>query len=335
MDRLTGAFCFVLSLATWDDTGSTGGGVPAAAERKTAAEPGLRAMPSDRVLRSLATQPITKVKKGQGGRTLAFHVVLVDGARAYFKPEQTFAANWFSEVASFHVDRLLGLYRVAPVVSRRLPWSAFAAAAANDSRRPEIRVARDGTVRGALIAWIDTKPVPLGLPDGWEAWLRCEEPPKISPFQRVDDWRRGRVSRRAGGTAPTPDVPERPAELSDLILFDYLIANLDRWGGGFTNVRTLGPGGPLIHLDNANGFGRGVVRTKLMDLRLHAVQRFRSQTIEAIAEFDVEALRARLAEEPTAPVLDDRQLAAFEARRRHVLEHVAEMRERFGAAARW
>ena len=53
------------------------------------------------------------------------------------------------------------------------------------------------------------------------------------------------------------DRADRGAELSDLVLFDYLIHNIDRWGGGFTNVRTRGEGGPLVFLDNAGGFGAG------------------------------------------------------------------------------
>ena len=47
-----------------------------------------------------------------------------DGTKAYFKAEQTFsAANWFGEVAAYHLDRMLGLGRVPCVVSREFPWA--------------------------------------------------------------------------------------------------------------------------------------------------------------------------------------------------------------------
>jgi Golgi casein kinase Fam20 len=292
----------------------------------------LNALPRDGVLVSLATERVADVEKGTGGRSLAFRVALADGTRAYFKPEQSYAAYWFSEVASFHVDRLLALHRVSPVASRRLPWSVFAAEASDDPRRSEIRVAHDGSVRGAMIAWIDGELVPLALPDGWEAWLRFDALPKVSPFQSVSDWRRARVTPRPL-VVPKPDKPDRAAELSDLVLFDHLIGNLDRWGGGFTNVRTLGRGGALIYLDNANGFEHNRVRSKLLRVRLEAVQRFRRRTIEAIRRFDINALEARLGNEQAPPILDRQQLAELEVRRRQLLEHVAKMQRRHGRAA--
>ena len=59
------------------------------------------------------------------------------------------------------------------------------------------------------------------------------------------------------------------------MLFDYLIHNIDRWGGGFTNVRTRGEGGPLGFLDNAGGFGAGPARIGFEATRLLAGERVR------------------------------------------------------------
>jgi hypothetical protein len=290
-------------------------------------------LPSDELLASLREQPLASVKKGGGGRSLSFRVTLGDGTQAYFKPEQSFAAHWYSEVASFHIDRMLGLRRVTPVAARKLPWSRLSSAAGSDYRVSELRIQRDGSVRGALIAWIDGKLVPAALPDGWEAWLRVEEPEGVTPFQRVGGWRSGKHRWKPDVAPHEPDIPERPAELSDLVLFDYLIGNLDRWGGNFTNVRTLGSGGPLVHLDNANGFHRRDGGLDLLDAQLSAVQRFRKRTIEAIRTFDVVELEARLAREPTGPILDREQLDALERRRKRLLEHVAEMQREHGAEA--
>ncbi|MDW8363807.1 MAG: hypothetical protein RMK74_15550, partial [Myxococcales bacterium] len=90
------------------------------------------------VLRALATEPVVHAVKGSGGRSLAFKLTLADGTVGYFKPSQTFSASrWWSEVVSHYLDRALGLGRVPPTVSRRLPWAPLAQAAAGDRRLGE------------------------------------------------------------------------------------------------------------------------------------------------------------------------------------------------------
>ena len=160
----------------------------------------------------------------------------------------------------------------------------------------------------------------------------------ITPYQRPVDYRADLNGRSGVREATDPSRPEagrpdtegRPAELSDMIVFDYLTQNVDRWGGDFTNVRTRGPGGPLIYLDNGAGFWLGQQRLGLMEARLKALQRFRRSTIEAVRRLDVERFAARLKSDPLAPVLNERQLQGLETRRVAVLEHVQEMIARFG-----
>jgi hypothetical protein len=141
-----------------------------------------------------------------------------------------------------------------------------------------------------------------------------------------------RASRGDRSEPATPDTEERPAELSDLIVFDYLTQNVDRWGGDFTNVRSRGLGGPLIYLDNGAGFWLGEQRLGLMEARLKALQRFRRATIEAVRNFDIERFAARLQEDPLSPVLNEKQLDGLALRRSAVLEHVDAMVARFGEA---
>ena len=100
--------------------------------------------------------------------------------------------------------------------------------------------------------------------------------------------------------ATEPDQESRPAELSDLIVFDYLTQNVDRWGGDFTNLRIRGPGGPLIYLDNGAGFWLGEQRLGLMEARLKALQRFRRATVEAVRRLDVDAFALAGGESPPA-----------------------------------
>ncbi|MGB5286080.1 MAG: hypothetical protein WBN29_16335, partial [Polyangiales bacterium] len=239
-----------------------------------------------------------------------------------------------------YLDRELGLGRVPPTTGRRFPWSELRAAAGGDPRVRELSIAKDGTVRGAFVWWIPEPLKRVRMGRNWERWLRIHKSLPITPYQRPVDYRAD-LNRRPGvreATDPsrpiarTPDIEQRPAELSDLIVFDYLTQNVDRWGGDFTNLRSRGEGGPLIYLDNGAGFWLGEQRLGLMEARLKALQRFRKSTIEAVRKLDVERLTKRLLTDPLAPVLNEKQLDGLEQRRRAVLEHVDAMVARFGEA---
>lgn len=290
---------------------------------------------------SLRDAAVKTVKKGRGGRSLAFHITLEDGTQGYFKPRQSFsAAHWYSEVAAYYLDRALGLGRVPPTTGRRLPWSVLKAAAGSDDRISELAIERDGTIRGAFIWWIPERLKRLRMGRQWERWVRVQPRLPITPYQRPVDYRAD-LRKKPGvreATDPSrplaknPGMETRPAELSDLIVFDYLTQNVDRWGGDFTNVRTRGADGPLVYLDNGAGFWLGNQRLGLMEARLRALQRFRRSTIDAVRGLDVDALAASMKDDPLAPVLNSKQLEGLRQRREAVLEHVDAMVARFGEA---
>jgi hypothetical protein len=295
---------------------------------------------ADRI-EALRTAEIAAVIKGKGGRSLAFKITLADGTRGYFKPKQTFsAAHWYSEVAAYYLDRELGIGRVPPTTGRVFRWSELRQAASGDARVSELGITEDGTVKGAFIWWIPEPLKRVRMGRKWERWVRIQKWLPTTPYQRPVDYRAD-LSGRPGvreATDPSrpiaqaPDTEDRPAELSDLIVFDYLTQNVDRWGGDFTNVRTRGSGGPLIYLDNGAGFWLGEQRLGLMEARLRALQRFRRSTIEAVRRLDVERFAARLQSDPLAPVLNEKQLDGLAQRRGAVLEHVDAMVARFGEA---
>jgi len=307
-------------------------------DAQTGSEP-FPAQADEVAIAALRTAEISKVTKGQGGRSLAFKITLADGTRGYFKPQQSFsAAHWYSEVAAYYLDRELGLGRVPPTTGRTFRWSELKDAAAHDRRVSELAIAQDGTVRGAFIWWIPEPLKRIRMGRQWERWVRVQPSLPISPYQRPVDYRAD-LNRRPGireATDPgrpiagAPDTPGRPAELSDLIVFDYLTQNVDRWGGDFTNVRSRGPDGPLIYLDNGAGFWLGEQRLGLMEARLKALQRFRRSTIEAVRKLDIARFAERLRSDPLAPVLNHKQLDGLALRRRAVLEHVDAMVARFG-----
>jgi hypothetical protein len=298
----------------------------------------------DTLRAALLNGRIQKVEKGRGGRSLGFKLMLDSGEKAYFKAHQTFsAANWFGEVASYHLDRMLGLGRVPMVVSRMFPWELLAPAAGKDVRKAEIIV--NGTmVQGALVAWVTGQLQPLPHQPGWERWVRVQHWPTsaISPFQRPAVWAAQLASRgmsiskeeraRRRNMRPEPDREDRAAELSDLVVFDYLTRNQDRWGGENANVLIRGPKGPLVFLDNGASFEPGDPRPSLMEARIHTLQRFRRRTIAAVRAFDIEKFKGRLAKEQIQPVLSEAQLTGLVLRRQALLDWVAENEVAHGEA---
>ncbi|MBC7171206.1 MAG: hypothetical protein H5U40_02200 [Polyangiaceae bacterium] len=326
---------------------------PEALATRTVAEPSAEAPPPEQTQsggflgesdelrrRSLESEPIASVEKGSGGRSLGFKITLRDGTRGYFKPEQSFsAAHWWSEVAAYYVDRELGFGRVPPLVGRRFGWKELRAAAGDDRRVRELAIAADGTVRGAFIGWVDGGLEPLGLPREWERWVRVRAGLGTTPYQRPAEYRAMLGGSRDEGlealdprrrrAEASPEPAERAAELSDLIVFDYLIQNVDRWGGGFTNVRTRGANGPLVFLDNGAGFWPDP-RLPLMEARLRHLERFRRGTVEALERFDLARLEARIARDPLAPVLSAKQLGDLGGRVEALRAHIGAMRAQHG-----
>lgn len=301
--------------------------------------PGFLGEPDGSRIEALRSEKIASTKKGKGGRSLAFKITLEDGTEGYFKPKQSFsAAHWYSEVAAYYLDRELGIGRVPPTTGRTFAWAELEEAAGNDKRIEELEIEKDGNIEGAFVWWIPDPLERLKLGRQWERWIRVQKTLPITPYQRPVDYRadlNGRPGVREATDpsrplASAPNTEERAAELSDMIAFDYLTQNVDRWGGNFTNVRTLGKGGPLIYLDNGAGFWLGEQRLGLMEARLKALQRFRRSTVEAFRKLDVDRFARRLATDPLAPVLNERQLNGLKRRQQAFLAHVDRMIDRFG-----
>jgi len=315
------------------------------------ADVGFMGKPEAARMKYMREAAVTAIRRGSGGRSLSFKLTFHDGSHGYFKPEQSFSgAHWYAELAAYHIDRALGLGRVPPVVARRMEWRRLKSNAKGDKRVQEIKVGDDGMVRGALVHWIDEKLGNAKTPPGWESWVRVTNYPAqgTTPFQRpalytaaLDVARARRKSGRPQETyyksVPEPGREGLPAELSDMLVLDYLTHNIDRWGGENVNLLTLGKGGPLIFLDNGAGFFHGPDRQGLMEDRLKVQQCFRRNTLDALEKLDVEALGKAMAADPLGPFLDAKLLAGLEVRRRALLDRATAMMRTHGedAVLKW
>ena len=264
-------------------------------------------------LRRLTTGEITEVTLNGGGTTLTLRVRFADGQKAVLKSEQrATGSNHRAEIAAYHLDRLLGLGRVAPVAGRPLSLRWLKERLAGDpatlERLEREVVARGDRVEGALIGWHTRPPLAADPPRGWES------------------------------NPPTEGTPQEPwMAWSDMVLFDALIDNTDRWSGG--NVMTLGPGGPVIFLDNASAFlGWRARQGAFLEKPLGRLCEFRDRTVQALRSAAPGGrlsppLAASLSRDPLAPVLSPGVLEAMDGRYERVLRHIEGCKERPGGAA--
>ncbi|MEZ4228197.1 MAG: hypothetical protein R3B89_03470 [Polyangiaceae bacterium] len=275
-------------------------------------------------LRRMSRAAITKATQNKGGSTVTIRLYFEDGYRAVLKADQKKSAtNYRSEIVAYHLDRLLGCGRTAPVVGRTLPRAALRRLLEASGTDPtfltrfdaELNEPQPDTIRGAVIAWHEKRLHSLEVPRAWPKWL----------------------GTGTGETLPTPGNQPIPKEitrqlsaLEELTAFDYLLDNTDRWSGG--NTLLLGPGGPMIFLDNGAGFADWRMQRKLaLDADLNRLCAFPEGLVENLralgpgvppAQRLSKRLERSLARDPLAPLLSDEHLAALDWRLARLLAHI-------------
>lgn len=270
------------------------------------------------VLARICTSPVERIERNRGGSTVSFRVWLAGGQRALFKPQQrSEVANYRAELAAYRMSRLLGLDRVPPACGRALPREQLqrAADAAGDpafsTRVMTELLGRGEQVPGAMLFWVPGQLEPVPNADGYPALLDLSHP--LPPEQ----------SRLA-------------ADLSALVLFDFLNDNVDRWSGG-NILRQKSPStgadagipGLTLFMDNGAAFsavndGLGA-RPEAQAARLEQVQRFSPSLLRGLRALTVESLRRAVGEDPLGPCLSDLQIHAVLTRRDRIVTHATEV----------
>ena len=263
-------------------------------------------------LAPLRTGRITRVKFNRGGSSLSLRIDFDNGARAAFKPEQVHPqSNPRREIAAFRLDRLLGLNRVPPAVGRTFTVEEVVAAVPSDERYKlprldEEAIARGGVLRGEL-SW----------------WIPVIAPARVSGFE-IDDtdgivtWKR---YLRAGATVPESELG-LVRQISDMITFDFLLDNTDRWSG--SNAKVSEDGTVLYFMDNTMAVTSNSRGHRKSHGYLARVQTFSRRLIGAIRALTEEQVRGVLAPdpEPFAYLASDKEVAALLSRRDKLLEYV-------------
>jgi len=291
---------------------------PLAARRDLSSLPDLRVglettgtflgMSDELLLDRVRTEPIVRFKLNHGDSSLSFRAEFADGSRAAWKPMQT---NMQSvprkEVAAYRLNRLLGLHAVPPAAPRAVTRAELfehlhpESVASLPRIKAETVFGPDGRTIGTASYWIPViKDSGFDTPEGrrqTQAWLAQGQPIPI-------------------------DQVAMAAQVSTLIVFDFLTANPDRYSGG--NMKMSPDGKQLFFMDNTMSFyvdGDGYERNREV---LFKTQRFSRALYEALGKITMSNMQRALSEELGTPyeILTPAEIAAVVSRRGVVQRYI-------------
>ena len=221
------------------------------------------------------------------------------------------------EIAAYRIARALGLDNVPPAVSRSATKREI------KQRFHKERLERWGPVRRAIL-WEDGGSVP-GAAIFWIHGLR--------PLKT----RKGTWMNWLQQSGSIPKGREQlAADLSSMVVFDFLIGNWDRYSGG--NLQTTQDGSRAYMRDHDRAFS-APLSSRRFDRLLDDLQKtelFSESLVRELAALDGPTLRRALAADPSHqldPLLTELQIAELLDRRDTVLSHVAALSEERGQDA--
>jgi hypothetical protein len=274
------------------------------------------------LLAPLRTSRLVRVKLNHGGTSLSLRLDFEDGARAAFKPEQTFfQSNPRKEIAAYRIDRLLGIGHVAPAIARAFTIDELVAAVDPSQRGwgtqkmlDEI-VAHGGKVAGEVQWWI---------PEIIDAQIEGE---RVDMDEGIVRWRR---YLKAG--APIPDdAVEMARQISDVILFDFVIDNVDRWT--LSNTKGTPDGHVLYFMDNTLSFTPYPTGLPKSHIYLHRAEKFSRRLVARLRSLGRDEVERALEDHGAlGALLSPDEVTALLARRDAALAYIDDLIARHGEA---
>ncbi|MFO0629131.1 MAG: hypothetical protein U0325_26380 [Polyangiales bacterium] len=295
------------TVAVGDTTSAAEPPAPAAAPASADAPRMFRGRSEDEWVRLMHERPVVRTVARFHSTLYVFHMDLGDGVEISFQPEQrTLETFWRREVASYHLARILGIQnRVPPTIGKRVPLSAFGRL----GRGTNLVVDSEGMVYGSASVWM---PVLHGA-QMHEAPARQEWSSWMNP-----------------ATPLPPGRGERARQVAEVLVFDYLAANYDRWN--CCNI-TVDENNDLVFRDNDAGWFPRVINGLGSPSVVRRVPRYLYETMQRATPA---ALRASIARDPMAArmrLIPDESYVGYDRRRNAALASLRRMVQRHGEAA--
>ena len=273
---------------------------------------------SDDVLLSpIAASPVSDVKLNHGGTSLSLRLTFKSGARAAFKPQQTFPqSDPRREIAAYRIDRLLGIGHVPPAKPGRFKLADLIAAtdpALRDyttQRFADEALPQNGVLQGELSWWI---------PEIRDATIRSDTgEPRVDELAGFATW----LGYLQAGTAIPDDVRPMVAQLATVVLFDVLIDNADRWTGN--NTKASLDNKTLYFMDNTLAFSTFTLGHEANLAPLRRMQVFPRALVARLRTltYDTIAHAIDIGDDPLGPLLQPAEIHALLSRRDHLLRFI-------------
>lgn len=266
-------------------------------------------VPENDILATLRTAPVRGNLRNYGNTSVNIRVDFPGPIDGSYKPsELRHEEHWRAEIAAFRLSQLLGLECVPPAVFRVVPEEDL-----HTGARYGVTFS-GGVSRGAMIYW-----VPVLRPSG------------VGSVESLSYW----SERLTAGVVLADAERPRAREVSDLIAFDFLIANWDRWNG----LNTLEDGdGHLVYRDNNAGFQVPLRTSRYRRVLgwLHRSQRFSRSLVGRARALTLETLRDAMADDAdgnNTQLLTDAQLREVLRRRDVMVAYVDALVHRYGQTA--
>ncbi len=295
---------------------------------------------------------ISAIKYLGGGSTITLRFIADDKVVGAFKPRQKRRQSDFrSEIAA---------WRLCPLIrcSFAIPYNEHVRLRADTFNRLYDRIQsqkqrnyqknftdlaplkdRHGVrwIHGTLKTWVhDFVPFPIERADIWQPWLSLKPGEAVSLDELAIP-----AAASFKGLGPRFDALathlnntsrlQLARQLSQLLVFDFLITNWDRFSlqPEFYGTNCQFKRGRIVSIDNGAAFG--ISSSPRVENNLRRVQRFSRQQLRAIRRLDRSATFARLF--PRASNYDKRRFALFSRQRKALLKYVDGLVNRFGKKA--
>ncbi|MCA9563190.1 MAG: tetratricopeptide repeat protein [Myxococcales bacterium] len=286
-----------------------------------------------------------------GGSTITLRLQLGDDTLAALKVDQTRRqSNYRAEIAAYRLCPMLRCgFNIPYSYEVRIERREFMRGYRISSLDPEFLATHEGYaanfvdliwttedgesyLHGVWKAWASHfTQFAIEYESVWEDWVVWDGDPTLldQPFEDAIRPLRGRDRGRYDELLEERgDITTRSLarQISNLLVFDFLINNWDRFSGAYYGVNCQFADGHFLSLDNGAGFmTREPERPRQ---RLHMVTRFSRTMIREIREMDTEAFLPVLFPNPTAQ--EEEMWEAFEVRRQELLQYVDELIEAHG-----